>query len=66
MKRCIAALLALILLIAGCAALAECEGWAVVKKDTSIRQTPDPKGKGLQKGNFSLQRQGGQGGARGG
>ena len=48
MKRCIAALLALILLIAGCAALAECEGWAVVKKDTSIRQTPAPEGKVIE------------------
>lgn len=51
MKRCVAALLALVLLILGCAALAECEGWAVVKKDTSIRQTPDPEGKVIKEVN---------------
>ena len=49
MKRIIAALLALTILIMSCAALAECEGWAVAKKDTQIRETPDPEGKVIGK-----------------
>ena len=48
MKRWIAALAALMLLI-GCAAgaLAECEGWAVTIRDSEIRETPDPEGEVL-------------------
>lgn len=45
MKRWIAALLALTIMILGCPALAECEGWAVARRDTQVRQTPDPEGK---------------------
>lgn len=44
MKRIMAALLALMVLLT-CAALAEeCEGWAVARVDTQIRQTPDAQG----------------------
>lgn len=46
MKRWIAALVALALLSA-CAALAECEGWAVARRDSAIREKPDPQGKVL-------------------
>ena len=49
MIRWIAALLALLVMISGCAALAECEGWAVARRDTQIRQTPDPAGEVLAK-----------------
>lgn len=48
MKRWIAALLALAMMLS-CAALAECEGWAVAKKDNQVRQTPDPEGKVIEK-----------------
>ena len=46
MKRWLAALLALTIL-AACSALAECEDWAVVLKDSVIRETPDAQGKSL-------------------
>lgn len=45
MKRWFPALMALTIMILGCAALAECEGWAVARRDTQVRQTPDPEGK---------------------
>ena len=47
MKRWMAALLALAIMLS-CAALAECEGWAVAKKDTQVRETPDPASKVLR------------------
>ena len=47
MRQWIAALLALAMMLS-CAALAECEGWAVANKDTQVRETPDPEGKVLE------------------
>lgn len=45
MKRWMSALLALALLMVTAGLAEECEGWAVAKEDTWIRETPDPEGK---------------------